>query len=63
MSIPAGWNVAGKDGSPGIAFVWMYVLPPWRVVESGCNCSILSSESWMIVVVADSIVESEAAFQ
>ena len=63
MSIPAGWNAAGKEGSPGIDFVCMYVLPPMRVVESGCNCSVLSLGSWMIVAVADSIVVSEDALQ
>ena len=64
MSIPAGWKAAGKEGSPGIDLVCIYVLPPTRVVESGCICSDLFSGSWMIVAVAvGSIVVSEDARQ
>ena len=62
MSIPVGWKATGNEGSPGTDLVLIYVLPPTRVVESGCICSDLLSGSWVIVAVAVvSIVVSEDA--
>ena len=62
MSIPVGWKATGNEGSPGTDLVLIYVLPPTRVVESGCICSDLLSGSWLIVAVAVvSIVVCEAA--